>query len=347
MFILPIVFIAIFGIAFGGSGNNLKFSLGVYKSQDQQVESIDLEKPFQEATKDSKKLQISTKKYDDLDNLIQEVKNKNIDLGVSVSFDQDKQMPLYEIILPENSLSSTLNKSVVTEILTTYSFQGNSPFKTTVADIKKSDLSGFDLLAPGLIIYGLIILIPGIAIYFTSIREKNYIFRYAVSRIKSWELILGGVLYYLLLGVIQVFILYATALAFGYKATGNVLLAIVPALLSLLFVIAIGIAISSFSDKTDSASNLGTILSIIFGFFSGSFITGIGSILEFNLLGRTFQFNDFLPTKWGTVAIEKILTNNKGLADITSEMLILGSSGLAVLILAIWLYSQKQLKART
>lgn len=346
MFILPVVFMAIFGIAFGGSGNNLKFTLGIYKSQDQQILAIDLEKPFQEASKDSKKLQISSKKYDNLEILRSDVKNKNIDMGLSVLFNQNKQMPEYEIIIPDNSLSSTLNKSVVTQVLTSFSFQGNSPFTTTVADGKKSDLSGFDLLAPGLIIYGLIILIPGIAHYFASIREKNYIFRYSVSRIKSWELILGGVLYYLFLGVIQVFILYATALCFGYKATGNVLLAVVPALLSLLFVIAVGIAISSFSDKTDSASNSGTIISIIFGFFSGSFITGIGSILEFNLLGKNFQFNDFLPTKWGTVAIEKILTNNKGLGDITIEMLILACSGAIILVFAIWLYSQKQLKAR-
>lgn len=156
-----------------------------------------------------------------------------------------------------------------------------------------------------------------------------------------------SVVYYLVLSIIQVVLLYATATIFGYKATGSVLYALAPSLLSALFVIGVGLLIGAFAKKSDAAANVGTIVSIIFGFFSGSFITGIGKVLEFTVAGKTVQFNDLLPTKWGTVAIEKILTQNLTLADIKTELLILGFSGAFLLILGVFVYQKKQLSVQS
>jgi hypothetical protein len=111
-------------------------------------------------------------------------------------------------------------------------------------------------------------------------------------------------------------------------------------------VISLGLFLGSLFDKSSGAANLGSIVSTVLGFFSGAFIAGIGKLWEFDLLGQKMQFNDLFPTKWGTEALTKILTDNRNLGDITKELTILGVSGVITLALAIWFYADRHLKAR-
>jgi ABC-type multidrug transport system permease subunit len=343
MFILPIVFMAIFGLAFGGA-NKVEFKLGIFQSSSN-AEIFDLEKIFNDVDKESDNLIIKTIKYENLQSLRDDLKTEKIDVGVDFSIPTEiNSSPKFEVLVQAQDTESTINSTVVSQILTSVVLEGKNPVNISTLDSSKSDFSGFDYLAPGLIIYGLIILIPGIAQSFTEIKEKKYLFRYAVSKVSSFEIIFGSILFYLLLGVIQVVILYGTALAFGYNASGSLAVALVPALLSLLFTISLGLLIGAFFDKSDGATNTGTIVSIILGFFSGSFIYGIGSILKFNIFGNEIQFNDLLPTKWGTIAVEKVLSKNLSLVDIQKEILILSISGIVTILAGVWVYSSRQLK---
>jgi len=339
MFILPVVFMAIFGLAFGQE-SSVNFTLGVY--QVDSSENVNLETIFKEVDEKSDNLEIKVTKYESPQKLESAVKLEEVNLGASLATNFTEG-GIFEIIMPSNQLSSQIQRNIVYEVLHQIVI-GKEIVATKILDENSKDLSGFDMLAPGLIIYGLIILIPGVANSFTQIIEKKYIYRFAFGKISSFEIIFGNVLFYLLIGIIQATLLYFTSLAFGYKVTGNIFLAIVPILLSLLFVIAVGLLIGSFFKKSEAATNTGTIISIIFGFFSGSFISGIGNILEFDLFGRTFQFNDFLPTKWGTQAVEAILTKNLGLADIQFELWILAISGIISLSVGVWVFAAKQLR---
>ncbi len=338
IFILPIVFMAIFGIAFGGD-SNISFNLGIYQPDNSQ---FNLQEIFTEVSNQSDSLEINTKTYQSLDSLRNDVKTSAISIGLSLPETLESGGE-FEILLSQNDVSSQIYSSIVLDIIDQTVFEGR-PISRTVINPEKQDLNGFDLLAPGLIIYGLIVLIPSIAQNFSQISEKNYVFRYSFAKVSALEIILGNVLFYFLLGTIQAIILYYTALAFGYQAIGNIWLAIVPILLTLFFVIAVGLVLGGLFKKSEPATNMGSIINIILGFFSGAFISGIGNILEFELFGRTLQFNDILPTKWGTVAVEKILTDNLDLVSIQLELLILAVSGILTLILGIFVYANRQLK---
>jgi ABC-2 type transport system permease protein len=342
MFVLPIVFMAIFGLAFGQE-NTFDFTLGTYQSEFSQ--ELDLKTIFEEVSQESDSLEITVREYETEQSLVDAVDSEQVDVGVVTTSNVDSRQSSFEVIVPSDSLGAEIERNIVSDILTQIVTR-QEVVSTRVLDPESQNLSGFDFLVPGLIIYGLIILIPGVAESFTRIIEKKYIFRFAFSRISSVEIITGTVLFYLSIGVIQAFLLYYTSLLFGYQVTGSVLVAIVPILLSLLFCIAVGIMIGAFFKKSEAATNTGTIVSIIFGFFSGSFIAGIGNILEFELFGRTFQFNDFLPTKWGTQAVEAILTKDQGLTDIQLELWVLAISGLVFVLLAAWVFSVRQLKYR-
>ncbi|MEM1312060.1 MAG: ABC transporter permease [Patescibacteria group bacterium] len=338
VFVLPVVFMSVFGLAFGGE-NNVRFSLGIYQLDKSEFE---LSRIFQELSDEDNNIELTISDYNDRESLKKDVEIGNQSIGVLL-LDNVQSSPEFEILLPQNNAASQVNSSIVLDTINR-AFFAKDNININVINPSKENMTGFDFLAPGLIIYGLIILIPSIAQSFSQINEKNYIFRYTFSKISALEIILGNVLFYFIIGIVQAIILYYVAIMFGYQTTGNLGLAILPILLTLFFVIAVGLLISAVVSKSEAATNLGTIISIILGFFSGSFISGIGNILEFDILGRNVQFNDFLPTKWGTVAVDKILKDDLALIDIQTELWILSFLGLIVLALSIWIYANRQLK---
>jgi len=213
---------------------------------------------------------------------------------------------------------------VIREIAASYLGESTSYYTISAIDTGAStDLSYFDYLVPGLIVYALLILIPGIAQDFTGITEKQYIFRYFTSKTQSWQLLFGTGIYQFSLVFIQLILAYLTAYFFGFRTEANLLLAFVVAIPTGIFVVALGLLIGGLIKKMDTATNVGTMLSIVLGFFSGSFIVGIGQVLEFELFGTVLQFNDILPSKWASEALEIILINNGSLSDITNALLII------------------------
>lgn len=268
-----------------------------------------------------------------------------MNLGIAISLKEADNTQSINLILKESSQDSQLYAGIVKDLIYSSTLPNESLAQTEVINENTNARSVFYFIAPGLIIYGLLILIPGIAESFSKITDKNYIFRFANSRAKSWHIIFGTVLYYLLISLIQLLILYFTAIAFGYNANGNILFAIPAALLTGLFVIGVGLLIGGFVKKSEAATNLGVIISIIFGFFSGSFIAGIGNVLKFDLFENTILLTDSLPSKWGTDAVKKILSNNLGLSDITKELLIIGISSLIIILIGIYIYQKRQLRA--
>lgn len=338
MLVLPIVFMGIFGIAFGGE-QDVSFEMGLYQPD---TTEFSLEEIFNSASDDSDSLDIIVTAYDDLDVLNKSIKDGQITIGLALE-ESLSQGGEFEILLDQNDAGSQIRRSIITDVLEA-SFFGGKPITMEIVNPDKQDLTGFDFLAPGLIVYGLIILIPGVAQRFTELSEKKYVFRYSYSKIKSYHIILGNVLFYFAFGIVQAIILYYTATLFGYQAIGNLWIALVPVFTTLFFVIAAGLLIGSFYKQAEGATNLGTIISIILGFFSGAFISDIGNVLEFDAFGQKWQFNDLFPTKWGTEAVEKILTNNLSLVDITTELAITLISGIILLGLGIVTYSQRQLK---
>lgn len=351
MFILPVAFMGIFAFAFGGSPSGFSFRAGIVEPET--ATEFDIEELFNELNDQNESVEITVQTYDSVDALTEAVQNNEVLLGVvskGVSVNEGSSpmfLPRLTVYGSETGRDFPVARSIILEaLLPAWGVEENLLETELVNTADESEATtGFTLLVPGLIVYGLLILLPGIAQSFTEITQKGYIFRYAASQTNSVHIVLGNTIYYFIVGIVQVFLLYGTALMYGYDAQGSVILALIPALVTLVFVIGLGLLLGGFFKKTDAATNIGTIFSIILGFFSGSFIVGIGNVLEFQLLGRAFQFNDFIPTKWATQALDSILGQGKGLGDITTELIILTISAIVAIVLGIIVYQKQQLQA--
>ncbi len=346
MFIIPVVFMGVFAVAFGGDNQSVQMKIGIFVESSAKSVAPDFEGTLKQIDEESENLNFQISTFSSATELEKSLRDGQIGIAMQVTTANEGVPFEIKIQGKESSMDYIVAKSVLVDIVNQVIY-ADKIISTEVLQQGGASESVFNQLVPGLIVYGVLILIPGIAQGFAAITEKKYIQRLAYSKAKARHIIAGSILYYMLLGAVQVVFLYGTATIFGYRSTGNPLLAIIPGLLTVVFVIGLGLLIGSYVKKTDAATNIGTILSIILGFFSGSFISGIGSVLEFNFLGRLWQINDIIPSKWSTVAMEKILADNLGLADIAGELAILSVSGFIFIVLGILIYYKRQLSVES
>lgn len=346
MFILPVIFIGLFGVAFGAGGDIEAFNIGMIKSDNEPYEAFKTVLSDLRQNEASERELFTIEEYDSAEDAEAAVKDEQISLYLTVDEDfypgGDGGVTVYgETLNPLYNATAGIIQSVAAG----YMGQDLSFYESVSLESQNTqDLSPFDYLAPGLIVYSILILMPGIAQDFTEITEKSYIFRYFTSKTKSWQILLGTGLYQFSLAFVQTLISYATAVAIGFNAEGNVLNGLVVAIPTGIFVVAVGLLIGGAVKKVDTATNIGTMLSIILGFFSGSFISGIGRIWEFELFGSTIQFNDLLPTKWATVAMETVLRDNGSLSDVSGALAYITASSVVLLVISVLIYRQRQLK---
>jgi ABC-type multidrug transport system permease subunit len=209
----------------------------------------------------------------------------------------------------------------------------------------QSKFTAFDLLVPGLMIYGLLILIPHTAGLMTEIREKGYLLRFYLSKATSFDIIMGYTLSQMALAIIQTILLFYAAQAFGFKPIGSIFDAAIIAIPANLFIVGTGLLIGSFVNGSNNAANVGTIVSVILGFMSGSFIVGIETVTRIGEIGgRMISFNQIFASTFATQALSQVLLYGKSLKDIGFELTALSISSLIVLVAGIYFYNKLQLK---
>lgn len=338
VFILPMVFIAIFAIIFGGSGTSINFDLGIIQSE----KTLTLEHVLSEAKHRNGENIFSIKLFEDYAVGAEELKKENIDLLIE---NNGEKFALQ--VNPLNQYSSIVS-NVITDVIEQINGVDNSQFyEVTQIELDNFDtdnFSAFQYIAIGLIIYGLLILIPQVAHDFAKIKNYGLIFRYSTSKVNSLEIILGHYFYLLIIGIIQLFILFGVALLFGFQISGNPLLAIlIVGIPTVSFAVAIGLLIGAFIKNADTATNVGTLFSIILGFFSGAFADNVDTATEISIAGKSISLAELIPSFHSTEALRSILIHGSSLNDVSHHVLFLVVSSTILLFLSIIMFSKRQL----
>lgn len=329
VFILPIVFIGVFGLAFNDSFSNLGFDVAVVSSNDEMYQSLIAqlsELKTETDTGEENKL-FFVEEFEDRDLALQSVQ------------DGDNTILVEEVDGRFNVIYDQTNNFAAAGYSTIKDVVNQDTGMVTSEGITTKNFTGFEELAPGLIVYGLLILIPQTAFKLSELREKNYIFRYFTSKASSFDIILGTVLSQTIVAIIQSVVLFATAVVFGLDISGSLILAFFVTFIANFFSIAIGLIIAGITSKTDAAQNIGTILSIILGFFSGSFIANANEVEIFG-----FSFSELLPSFYATEALKSILLFGNDITEVTTEILILTISSIALIALGVVIFNRNQLR---
>ena len=209
-------------------------------------------------------------------------------------------------------------------------------FSTEFADRgKTSEFVAFDWIAPGIIVFGLMMTTMGVATGLVSEVKDRTLNRLKLTKMSAVDMMGGATLQWLVIGVLQTLLIFVVALAVGTHFAGDYLvavpIAIVIGVVVVLASIALGLIISSFVDDPEQASNLGTLIVVPLSFFTGVY---------FNM---DLSATRYLPWTQGATAMRQaLLFNNWGTAMTATLICLLGAG--VMFVMGVLLFKYKRLR---
>jgi ABC-2 type transport system permease protein len=182
----------------------------------------------------------------------------------------------------------------------------------------KAKITYIDFIAPGIIVFGLLILIPTAARMMVRDKELGFLSRMLTTPTKPSEFIAGYSLCLLAIAVAQIVIFMLMGRLFGMDIVGNIGLAFVTFLLTGLCCIGIGMIIASLTKTQNQAEPLSWLISMPMATISGAWFA-----IEFMptwLRSVAYAF----PFAHSIDASRDILTRGTGLGAVSNDYMFLG-----------------------
>ncbi|MCG3217644.1 MAG: ABC transporter permease [Candidatus Heimdallarchaeota archaeon] len=213
--------------------------------------------------------------------------------------------------------------------------------------VNVEDMTIFDFMAPGIMIFAVLLNVTGIASSLVGEISEGTIDRLRLTKMKTSEMLLGISLTYLVFTFFQVIIMFLTAVLVGYSPPGNLILGILVGTFAALPVIGIGLLVASFSKTPEQAGNLGAIVSVPLSFLSGSFFpVSRGVFISDYYKDYDFGILDFIPTTHAITAMRGILQYEWSLGEIVYYLFWLVLLTVIFFALGVFIFTKKHLKAQ-
>jgi ABC-2 type transport system permease protein len=224
----------------------------------------------------------------------------------------------------------------------TYGIPQNSTFATVVPyrvqtqGIVGGESSYFQFMAPGIMaMVVMMALMTGLPHAISYEKDIGTMDGLLVAPIRRLSIILGKTLAQTTRGMIQgVMILVLAILLFGVVVQGNILLVFFILFLCVFSFVGLGILITSFTDKEETASMVMMSLMFPMMFLSGVFFP-IQQMPEF------MQYIAYaLPLTYATTALRKVMVLGADVSTISAELLFLIVFGTVLLLIAIPMFKK-------
>ena len=239
---------------------------------------------------------------------------------------------------------SQYQQGIVTAITGTQPVQYINTSVQSVAGT--TSFTEFDFLAPGMMVFAILLLATTVAAILTREVESGTLLRLKISKMRSFDLLFGGLIPWSLVAGAQVVILLVVAIILGLKWQGSVysiLLAIVIGIIAGIASISLAMIIASFAKNDRQAANLGTLIVVPTAFITGSFFPLPAEYVTF--FGHTFQIYDILPWTHTLTALRSVLVYGSGWNVVSSDVIISAILALILFVIGVFLFSKTRLGA--
>jgi len=225
IFVLPVAFMGIFGLAFG-SDESTVYDIGLIKTDSEIYQTVKDDVIASVSQDDDSSQQVfNIIEFDKFEDALIALEDTEISAILQIPDDYIPGRYTTPVIItgiPTDQAFGTISaalRSIFGEYLRIEANYINIQFSK---EYENNKFSSFDYIAPGMMVYGILILLPNVASNFVTIIDKKYIFRYFTSKAKSWEIILGNTIYQMVIAIINIVLLYVSARLFGFSAEGSV-----------------------------------------------------------------------------------------------------------------------------
>jgi len=189
-------------------------------------------------------------------------------------------------------------------------------------------------LAPGIIVFGLLIMIPTSARIMTRDKEKGFMARLLTTPTRPWEFVTGYTLCLLLVAAAQVVFFILIGWLFGMSIAGSLALAFVVFLLTALASIGVGMVVAALSKSENQAEPLTWIVAMPLAVLSGVWFP----LSVMPPWMRTAA--DVFPFSHAIAASQKIMLEGAGFAEVQGDIIFIAAWALGAILFGIFLFSR-------
>jgi ABC-2 type transport system permease protein len=190
------------------------------------------------------------------------------------------------------------------------------PMEITDVSCYTEEIGYMNILAPGMTVFGLLILIPSSASLIARDKETMIMPRLLTTPLRPREFILGYSLPYIPLLILQVGIYLGIGCALGLKIVGNLGLAFLLLLLLGLSSIALGMIFATFI-KHEGQAHVSWVLIVPMAILAGAWFPIAGMPSAMQGIAKAF------PATYAITALEDVISRGLGFGAIASDFWIL------------------------
>ena len=176
----------------------------------------------------------------------------------------------------------------------------------------------FDYQAPGLIVFALLLQVSSVAQDLARETESGTLTRLKMSNMRSFDLLFGTLLTWIIIAVVQILLLFGVAVALGFKWSGganSIELAVFIGIIGGIASISLGLLLAAFARNERQAAQLGVLIAVPVSFLTGAFFPLPSEPLG-TAFGTTFQVYDLLPWTQVADAIRQVLVFGSSFGDV-------------------------------
>jgi len=335
----PLLFMLLFGAALGGNSNP-SYTVGVIDEDGTQVSSQFITEVLTQIP--LLDIGLFESEAEALDNL----KQGNIRSALVIpSGFGDEVAKSWQHLDPDIILNITYDESdltvssqiisAVNSAIRNYA-QVQIPITINTSHINvEVDVSQIDFIAPGIIIFGLLIMVPTSARIMVRDKETGFMSRMLTTPTYPWEFISGYSVSLLVIAIVQIVIFILLGVAFGMNIVGNIMLAFLIFLLTAVCSIGIGMVVASLSKSENQAEPLCWLIAMPLAVLSGVWFSREIMPEYIQVLG------DIFPYAHAVSAARVVIIRGADFSAVSGPLLFLSCWAAGAFILGIALFRRR------
>jgi ABC-2 type transport system permease protein len=196
------------------------------------------------------------------------------------------------------------------------------------------EITQIDFIASGIIVFGLLIMIPTSGRIMLRDKESRFLYRMLTMPVKPWEFIASYSLSMLVLATVQIFFFILMGWLFGMDIIGSLWLAFAVFLLTAVCSIGIGMVVASLSKSENQGESLSWLFSMPLAILSGVWFSS-----EF-MPSYMRTFADLFPFSHAVEASRAVITRGVGMEAISGDFIFLICWAAVIFIIGTILFSR-------
>jgi ABC-2 type transport system permease protein len=332
----PLVFMIFFVLIFGSTGES-SYPVGVIDNDNTQLSQAFISEVLPEVevigiiTYDDSEEAMKDLKFGDLSAYVvipqgfgEQValnwQGEESDIILNITYDESDIMTSEQIISIINTVTRTFADIEI-------------PITVNANPIHiETEITYIDFMAPGIIVFGLLIMIPTSARLMVRDKEKGFLSRLLTTPTRPFEFISGYSLCLAAIAIAEVVIFMVVAWAFGMDIVGNVGLAFLVFFLTGLCSIGIGMVIASITKTENQAEPLCWLFSMPLAILSGCWFSVEIMPSYLRAIANAFPYAHTIEASRG------VLTRGVGMEAINTDLLFLVGWAVVVFLIGVFLF---------